>query len=346
MANIDYARRLNNLQNRKFDREFGTTILSESFQSKDIPNNIKYLIEAMRPIGKAYNNRTIEAAEMVKKHLDSGYDLHFNLAYRTQGSVTTGTNIRVHSDFDLLAIIDRYFYPEVSNGNKYTLSDPHEDIFELRKQSTGTMKRTYDDVDTTGEKSISIFNKNLHRKVDIVFAYWYESKIYQETENEYYKGIYLYNFANKEKIKDFPFATIHNVNYKGDNTADGSRMGIRLLKNMKADSETTIELSSFQLTSLVHSIDNSLLNYSLTGEISIARAISSEIYKLINDSSYRISVTCPNSIENPFEQESCVPQLQALKADLDLLIEDAISETKASPSVISLMRNYGNTIIV
>jgi len=327
MAIQNYTQRLRNLQNRKFDAELNESLLSKSFSSHEIPDNVKYLIESMRPIDKKYNEKTLEAALRVQKHLENGFNLHFNRAYKTQGSVRMGTNIKVHSDFDLLVIIDRYHYPQKSDPNNvYTYSDPNADIVELRKQSVKILKEIYDEVDDSGEKSISIFNKSLNRKVDIVFCFWYHSEKFEESQDEYYKGIYLFKFPTKTKILDYPFATIKNVNYKGDSTVDGSRRGIRLLKTLKADSDPEICLSSFQLTTIVHSIENELVRYSVGEELKIAQAISRELQHLITNSVYRKSVKSPNGIENPLEKDETVVELRKLKSDLDSLIEDSAKE--------------------
>lgn len=67
MATLDYSKRLINLQNRKFDRELNESLISKSFSSKDLPDNIKYMVESMRPIEQKYNSKTILAAERVQK---------------------------------------------------------------------------------------------------------------------------------------------------------------------------------------------------------------------------------------------------------------------------------------
>lgn len=341
MAIKNYSQRLLNLQNRKFDAELNESLLSRSFSSRDIPENVKYLIESMRPIDKKYNEKTLEAALRVQKHLESGFNLHFNRAYKTQGSVRTGTNIKVHSDFDLLVIVDRYHYPQKSDPNNvYTYSDPNEDIIELRKQSVKILKGIYDEVDDSGEKSISIFNKSLNRKVDIVFCFWYHSEKFEATKDEHYKGIYLFKFPTRTRILDYPFATISNVNYKGDATINGSRRGIRLLKTLKADSDVKICLSSFQLTTIVHSIENELVKYTAGQELKIAQAMSKEIQNLITDSIYRKSVKSPNGIENPMEKDETVAELRKLKSDLDSLIEDSAKEILSSEVIKRAILTY------
>ncbi|MCL6258045.1 hypothetical protein M3O96_03035 [Aquiflexum sp. TKW24L] len=345
MATLNYIKRLANLQNRRFDKELNESLISKSFSAPDIPDNVKYMVESMLPINQKYNSRTIDAAIRVQKHLQDGFNLHFNRAYRTQGSVRTGTNIKVHSDFDLLTIIDKYFYPEVSNGNTYTDSDPKDDIKELRRQATKILKGIYDDVDDTHDKCVSIFNKSLNRKVDVVFGFWYNSQKYEQTKvernDEYYRGIYLYKFPNGPRELDYPFAHIHQVNSKGDTTTDGSRRGIRLLKTLRADSDTELKsLKSFHLTTIVHAIENNNLAYSRGNELSIAKAISEELNKLIQDPTYRKGIKSPNGTETPLEKDEIVPEIKSLKADLDTLIEDSAREILNSQVIKKAILTY------
>src|SRR6266853_220438 len=328
---FNYTQRLANVAARKFDRELNESVLSRSAAAAYVPENVKYLLEAMRPIDEKYNARTLEAATRIQKHLEEGFELHFERDYRTQGSVRTGTNIRVHSDFDLLGIIKRYHYQEAPVTNPYTESDPDSDIQEFRKQATKILKGIYDEVDDSGDKSIAIRNKSLNRKVDVVFCFWYWSNKYAENRNEHYKAVYLYNFPAKSKQCDYPFATINNVNAKGDETKDGSRRGTRLLKTLKADADEDWKtLKSFHLTSLVHSIANDRLMYFPGRELDIAKTISSEVGNLIADPNRRKAIKSPNGLEQPFDDGETVPDLKKLKSDLDTVISDTQRELASS----------------
>jgi len=341
MATLDYNTRLANLQSRKYDPGLRESAVTNKFSASDIPPDVKYLFESMKPIGEKYNAKTIQAAQNVQTHLERDFNLHFQRDYRTQGSVKTNTNIRVHSDFDLLNIVKGYFYPETSTGTTYTASDPDADIVEMRRQATQIMKTQYDNVDDKGDKCISIENQNLNRKVDIVFAFWYNSDKYEQTKEEHYRGVYLYNFKEKTRHRDFPFATLNNVNYKGDQTLDGSRKGIRLLKNLRADSDTDFKLlKSFQLTSIVHGIESSRLMYNTGDELRIAQVTSDQLKKLIDDPAYRMSLTSPNGVENPLYAAETVPEMVKLKADLDLLIEDASKDIARSYNLQRTVLSY------
>lgn len=330
MAYIDYNKRLQNVRSRKFDGSLNESLTSKMFSRTDIPENIKYLLEITKPLGQDYNSKTILAADRVKNHLENGFNLHFDRAYRNQGSVMTNTNIKVHSDFDLLTIIDRYHYnaPSVPVNSPYTDTNPNSDIEELRKQAISILKNQYDEVDTSGTKSISIFNKSLYRKVDVVFCFWYHIEEYLKTNDEYYRGIYLFDFIKKQKILDYPFAHIQSVNNKGSHTNDGSKKGIRMLKNIRSDSDN--KLNSFQLTTIIHSIENQELPSASGTEIILASNISQQLNNLINNPTYRKSIKSPNGTENPLTNEDCVKEMEKMKDELDTLIRDSYLEMKNS----------------
>lgn len=329
MATLNYTQRLANLQSRKFDRELNESQISKSFSTRDIPDNLKYLLEATRKIDAKYNAKTVEAANRVQKHLENNLKLNFSRAYRTQGSVITSTNIKVHSDFDLLTIVDRYHYnaPSLPVTSPYTASEPREDIKALRTQSLKVLRDIYDEVDDSSEKCISIYNKSLGRKVDVVFAFWYNTEKYEETNDEFYRGV-KFSVAGSP---DFPFAHLHNVNYKGESTSDGSRKAIRLLKNLKADSDNDLDLlKGFHFTTVIHSIQNALLVHPNSSELSIAKTSSDELGRLIDNSTYRKSVKSPNGTEHPLIEDKFVTELQLVKTDLDELIKDCSKEIGSS----------------
>lgn len=342
MATLNYTQRLQNLQNRKFDRELNESLISKAFSSTEMPSNVKYLVESMRPIEQRSTEKTLDAANRVQKHLEDGFNLNFNRAYRTQGSVKTNTHIKA-SDFDFLTIIDKYFFnePGLSNTLPYTSSNPDDDILELRNQATKILKNIYDDVDTSGEKNISVFNKSLNRKVDVVFCFWYHTKKYIETRDEYYKGVYLYKFPTKTKVVDYPFAHLQQVNSKGQQTFDGSRRGIRLLKVLKEDCESKItKLKGFHFTSMVHAISNTRLVYSPGNEITIAKVLSEQLSMMIDNPILRKDIKSPNGLENPFYNDDIIPELEIIKRDLDIIIEDSYKDIINSTSVRRAILNY------
>lgn len=292
----------------------------------------------MVPIPQKSTDKTIEAAKRVQTHLETGFDLPFSRAYRTQGSIMTNTHIKT-SDFDLLTIIDAYRYLEegIPRGSTYQ-GVPSDDIAELRSQSLEILKGIYSDVDDSNEKCISIVNKSLKRKVDVVFAFWYSTMDYVRTNLEFYRGII---FKPAQLPPDYPFAHIANVNDKGTQTLDGSRKGIRLLKSLKEDCEDELkEIKSFHLTSIVHSMNDQQLIYFPGNEILIASAISRHLDFLLNNAISRNLIKSPNTFEYPLADDKILPDMKRLKEDLDLVIEDASKDLQKSEVLRKAILSY------
>jgi hypothetical protein len=335
---LDYDKRLENVRNRRFDRTMNESLLTKSFSDINVPKDLKYLAESMTPIPARSTKLTIEAANRVQGHLEKGLTLPLSRAYRTQGSVMSNTHIKA-SDFDFLTLIDRYHYtgPGVPVKNPYQ-GNPVDDLRQLRQQIVDIMTDTYDEVDDSHEKCISIFNKSLNRKVDIVPAYWYNTKQFEDTNNEYFRGV---KFKADQQEPDYPFAHVFEVNSKGNATNDGSRMAIRLLKTFKEDSAITLDhLSSFQLTTIVHAMDNNDLFYEKGNELKIALAISLQLNRMLIDADYRKSLKGPNGIEQPFENDDSLPNIKRIKGDLDTLIADADTNLEKAMRSRRLLLTY------
>lgn len=328
---LNYNTRLENVRKRKHDGVLNEAFVSKNFSTSSLPKNIKYLLEAVRPIGEISNTRTRKAAQYAQGHLESGLDLHFGRDYELQGSLETDTNIEV-SDVDLLTIVGRYYFiqPGTPNDNPYTESDPDEDIKNLRKQAIGILESTYDIV-MVKDKCVRIFNKNLGRFVDVVFAFWHHTPEYKRTGRRFYRGVKI---GSRNASADYPFAHIENVNAKGAATNDGSKRAIRLLKTLKEDCETiSIEnVSSFHLTTIVHNMNDADLMFSMaySADYIIAKNVSTMLSKVISDSNFRNSLQSPNGTEKPFVGKNVVEELNAIKTDLDELIRDVEKEIQNS----------------
>ncbi|RYY91037.1 MAG: hypothetical protein EOO15_00415 [Chitinophagaceae bacterium] len=329
MPPLNYTRRLENLRDRRFDKELNESLLTKTFSAGTLPEDLRYLAESMQPIDQKYNQKTLTAAENVMNHLKKGLDLPFGLAYKYQGSVMTSTNIKTHSDIDLLTVINNYSYIQKTPVPNPYEGDPNSDIINLRTKALNLLKGIYVDVDDKGAKSITIVNKSLKRTVDIVPSFWYNSDKYYETNDEFYRGVHLFDFVKKHKLKaDYPFAHIKNVQNRGNLTNDGFRKAVRLLKTLKADADSEVNISSFQITSLVYSMPAADVSYTPGAELTIAENVSKFITKMLDDQAFRNSIQNPNKTEYPFENSDTVPHLRSLREDLDQLIADCKSELK------------------
>lgn len=338
---ISYNRRMQNLRERRYDSELQKAILAESFSEK-IPDSIKYILESMQPIEDSYNKKTTEAARRVEELISKNLTTPFKVEFRRQGSTVSNTNIKTYSDIDLLALIGSYHYVQepLKIVSPYT-GDAFADIKELRRQIVNILTNTYDEVDSSGSKSIKLVNKGLKRSVDVVPAFWLNIAKYEETWQEYWRGVHLFDFKKSERLKaDFPFAHIEQVNDKGNATSDASKKAIRLLKTLKADAESEVKISSFQLTSIAHSIENARYNVPAMSGLDIGLLISEHLGHLLNNPDVRRNVKSPTNVENPLSEESVVPPMRQLKSELDQILVDCSKEINQYTNLKETVKRY------
>ena len=278
MSNINYSSRINNLKARyNPDRTqlFENRVFSET--SGLIGDTQKYVRMAMMAVDDDYTQKSKQAGEAAKGHLSK---VLTDVDYRYQGSVMTDTHIKGASDIDLLVLCNKFnhtdigrvrselnnisdhTYTELSNLRSYEnrfsayQGDCYSDLRTLRLQIEHVMQNTYDICDISKPKSVKITNQNLHRDVDVVTACWYDSYYYVlNGENETDRAISIYNKeTNNDKGPDYPFLSISRINRTSSSTNGRLKRLIRFLKNVRSDSDKSINLTSFDINAICYDI--------------------------------------------------------------------------------------------
>ena len=115
----DYNKRLEKLRKRRFDDSINKAILSEAFDRTSYGQATKYALESMSEMDAEYTKNTYVASEKIQKHLLGLKEHGFTLTFRHQGSVETNTHIKLHSDIDLLLILENSFSLELPQTAQY-----------------------------------------------------------------------------------------------------------------------------------------------------------------------------------------------------------------------------------
>lgn len=240
---------------------------------------LTYIRLAMKGVEPEYTQKSKDAGERVKEHLTKTLS---DVVFRYQGSVMTDTHIKGYSDIDLLTICDKFYTydaPKVKNilesveqrarywqtsitkmENEVNTSSYQgntlQDLRQLRLDSESILTDVYDICDTTKPKSIKIKNQSLNREVDVVIANWYDDVSSIINDKGEYRGIQVYNKdTNSKGDPDYPFLSIKRINEKSADTNGRLKRMIRFLKNVKADSNQDIDLSSFDINAVCYDIE-------------------------------------------------------------------------------------------
>lgn len=251
---------------------FGDYRGQESYERLQENSAIKYVIGAMAPVSTESTRISKDEGERVATTLiDLLKTSGINAEKRMQGSVALDIHIEGHSDVDMLIIksgvitVERPTLP----GKYYSdASDtrPMVDIVkELRLQSELKLKSRYHaaNVDTTGNKSISLSGGSLKRKVDIVPSSWHDTHDYQRTYQEHFRAVNVYDKSKHELIENKPFLHIKKVNDR-DLVYDGNLKKVaRLMKNIIADmpqykKDKAKKLTSYDIAGIAYAMDGDL----------------------------------------------------------------------------------------
>jgi len=243
--------------------------------------------------------------------------------------VETNTHIKLHSDIDLLVIVDDFVSLEAPQvpASPYQ-GDPLAELKRARLNSFSILDSTYDQVDDSKPKSIQVFPTNPKRKVDVVVCNWYDSNEYvQQGRQETYRGIRIYDKQQHTRGEDFPFLNIARINAKDSFVNSGLRRSVRILKTLKEDADYIIDLTSFEITSLVFDISDEKLLKSDSKRLFLLNELSGQLETLINNHHHRRTLLSPNKKELVFgADDSKVIEIKKLKTEVDDLRNDIIEE--------------------
>lgn len=337
---IGNVQRRSNPENVVLEKAFSDEL--SALQYNDV---LRYITLAMNGVELSYTERSKEAGERVKGHLKETLS---DVIYKYQGSVMTNTHIKGSSDIDLLVISDK-FHTFDRDGIEKALSDYNQTIYlrdsqisslksqlqgggygtalqdlrENRLNSESKLKDKYDLCDITRPKSIKITNLHLKRDVDVVIANWYDDvKSVINDKSDDYRGIQVYDKqAHAKGDVDYPFLSIKRINERSADTQGRLKKMIRFLKNVKADSDKEIELSSFDFNAICYDINVS--TYKDLNKYMLVTVVLNQLNKLATDPHSANNLTSVDGREYIFRNNPRKLQsLRNLMSEVSLILSD------------------------
>ena len=305
-----------------------------------------YIKRAMQGVEPVYTSNTYAAGDKVKAQLKNVYP---KLDYEYQGSVPSNTHIRGYSDIDLVQISGNFYshesttsfsnaiqrtdlgysqkirLNEVINAMPYS-GDANEDLRRIRYNAEELLAKVYKEVNKAKAKSIEVNLTSPRRMVDVVTASWYKSVEAGVSDNEYQKGIQIYDKKKNQRLKvDFPFLKIHLLNTKDSQVNGRLKKIVRFLKTLKADSEIDIDFSSFDISSICYNIEK--IKYYDKSYDQLVHVLFEELSKIAVDSVYRDSIQSIDKSEHIFRNKpEKIAQLKLLLDELEVIREDLFKD--------------------
>jgi hypothetical protein len=321
--------RLGKLRARRSDSVIKAAVeMREAYDRIPEDESAKYAIGAMQPIEQEYTDKTYEEGDRIKAQLDKSLNTPAGsvVEFEYQGSVTNNTHIKAHSDIDLLALHAQFFTIQ-SPGRAIDpyYGDVLADLKNLRISCAKVLKSAYPTVainDAPG-KSISLEGGSLDRKIDVVISNWWDTVEYQRTRLAIQRGIQVYDSKANSRIKNRPF--LHNARIgERDNLLNGNvRKVARLLKSLKYDAETNVDISSYDITSIAYRMPDELMRPGHGFELLLVENTRLFLRSLLDDSVARESLKVPNEMRPIFGPEhGTVDGLNQLYKEIQELVND------------------------
>jgi len=313
----------------------------------------KYALGAMQEVDPVYTRVSIDTAERIENQLaDRLKRKDITTSFRLQGSVPLNIHIKGVSDVDILAIDEQIFMSD-RNGIKnhtYTPSDKTsvDVILALRIEIEDSLISAFPaaTVHTDNAKSVKITGGSLARDVDVVPAVWWNNVKYQASDRETDRGVTILNKKTSECINNTPFFHIELITDRCGRTFGGLRKSIRLLKNIKADSEAEgnkIGLSSFDIASIMYHADVNNLGQGRFYELAILGETQRWLDWLWNNYEQAKNLYVPDQTRKIFDNNDKKAELGKLSHEVDklvLAVAHEIAGISGSNEVNESIRNY------
>lgn len=299
----------------------------ESYQKKTNSKNFQYALVAMQEVDSKYTAISYREAQRVAKQIDSGLLRRGKeTAVELQGSLPLNVHLRRVSDVDMLVWpLDYFAYDSsgVAASNYYASSKSIDSqIILLRSECCSVIRAAFPaaKVDDSGARCITVSEGSLLREIDVVPSVLYKTATYQMTGNDNDRGIKIYDKKLNSLITNYPFKVRYLINSKEDRTVGGCKKAIRLLKNMKEDSDSSIALSSFNIMSLVYAMDDSALMHVAYFEGKIISSLQKWFQFLAENEIYLRGIDTVDGTRKIVQVNDDVLAVSKMAEELDILV--------------------------
>lgn len=320
--------RVDKLRARRIDPQMHLAkAVNEVYERLAEDDAVRYAVGAMQPIDPEYTRNTFAESDRVQGQLVTGYDaVSRTVEFEHQGSVTSDTHIKAHSDIDLLVIETRFISLErpLQPSSPYK-GDALQDLLELRNIAEDTLITAYPKatVDCSGSKAVALSGGSLRRKIDVVFASWLETPEYQAGHGAHFRGVRVLDRDARKRIDNKPFLHNAHLEERDRSEAGNLRKVIRLLKSLKYDSDQPVSFSSYDIASVAWASPQNYWVAPYGQELLLVERAVKWLDYLSQEQAYASTLSVPNGTRKIFcEEGATFKGLDELRRETQGLLND------------------------
>ncbi|WP_122559193.1 hypothetical protein [Pseudomonas viridiflava] len=336
----DVSRRLSDLKSR---RQGTTTMMMdsitanragmESFEARSTGEWAKYTLGIMQQVDPKYTNNSVAEGERVKNQIRNR--IRTGVTFEYQGSVPLNVHIRGVSDIDILVLLSGYLtYDRTGSraSDYYPWTGPGgiDQLVFLRSELEVELKAAFyeAEVDISGDKAIGLSGGSLRRKVDVVPSHWSDSVDYQASQNKRDREVQIFQKKSRTTFCNRPFLHIDEINEKDRRCYGGAKRIIRMLKNLKADSDnpSAISVNSYEIAGLVYHFEDEPISLPAYRELALVAATKQQLDRMIAYKDWTMSLVTPDGIRKIIESEAKFESLKLLRVEVHDLAKNLAIE--------------------
>lgn len=310
----------------------------ESFESRSTGEWAKYALGIMQEVDPKYTADSVAEGERVKNQIKNRVKTGVTFDY--QGSVPLNVHIRGVSDIDILVLLSGYltYDPSGSRSSDYypwTGPSGIDQLSYLRAELETELKAAFwgAEVDITGDKAIGLSGGSLKRKVDVVPSHWHDSAAYQASQSKKDREVFIFQKRTRTTFGNRPFLHIDRVNEKDRRCFGGAKKIVRMLKNLKADSDnpSSILVNSYEIAGLVYHFEDSPISFPSYQDLALVAATRQQLDRMITYKQWTMELMTPDGIRKIIDSEAKFESLKLLRAEVNELLQNlAIELTRTS----------------
>lgn len=297
--------RLAKLRAMRTDRTIKVaSAFDEAYDRIQESESIRYTIGAMQPLDPDYVANTFAEGDRVKTQLQQNLGSYGIAAeYEYQGSTTNGTQVRAHSDLDLLTVATEFY--SVQPPGPVVSPFRGDSLAELKRLRAACIQIVKDkfpkvQVDENKGKCIALCGGSLRREIDIVIANWWHTVEYQNIPLKENLGVKVLDVKSNSRHGNKPFLHNARLQQKDDATSGNLRKVIRLLKSLKYNADFEVPISSYDIASIGYSMPHHLLLATEVTELMLLESAKAYLVSLINNQAAREALWVPNGTRKIF----------------------------------------------
>lgn len=311
-----------------------TTRKREIFESVNEPEPVKYALGSMQKVDDEYTKNSYAEGNRVRDRLSEGLTaINVPVTFEYQGSVPLDVHVRGNSDIDLLVLHDAFVTVDPAVNQQYNYPNYQgksaiEELRDLRNESIKILERRYygAKVDSSGSKSISLSGGSLKRKVDVVPSHWHDTLAWKRTEDIRHREIYVFDSHSDIRVNNRPFMHIKTIEDKCVAMQGSLRKVIRLLKNLRYDAESPIDLSSYDIAAIAWHMTAQELIVPYGVDLLLVEKARQHLKYIIDNEGYRNRLKVPDDSRSIYDKADKLTATIRLYKEIDKLTQDIYTE--------------------